>query len=380
MRMSPSDVVAFLEGGVRQDQLLGGHVDLPSLLGFSTGPITGLVVFGAPIALAGVAALEIVRSNGVHRGIIAAGMICLAAVGIAAWGLPGLVNRGLGQQIAPLGLLVLLFGLWAVGRGAISNRRVDRGAPASPDRRTLGVLALFLACLPYAEAVGSNSPFTGAMSQAALFWMLATLVGLRMAAAPRENAKVKPGEDQFQWNAVVVLLVALAVTSVSMATVLTNGGSGASLIAASEPVRVAGGTLWLPAAEAAVARELNSVAQSAGLRRSTPVVDLTGISPGYAFQLGGRPLGRESFMGVFPGAPDAAAYALAQHTCQDRAEMWVLWAADNPSDVSTKVDLGGRLLPGSYEEVGRFAPVQGPDPWRLLTVRVLRPTSGNSCR
>ena len=88
------------------------------------------------------------------------------------------MNRGLGQQIAPLGLLVLLFGLWAVGRGAVSNRRVDRGAPASPGRRTLGVLALFLACLPYAEAVGSNSPFTGAMSQAALFWMLATLVGL----------------------------------------------------------------------------------------------------------------------------------------------------------------------------------------------------------
>jgi hypothetical protein len=242
------------------------------------------------------------------------------------------------------------------------------------------VLALFLACLPYVEAVGSNSPFTGAMSQAALFWMLATLVGLRVATAPRGSGSVDSGDDEFPRNAVVVLLIAFAVTGVSMATILTNGGPGSSLLTASEPVQVAGGTLRLPPAEAAIARELNAVARSAGLKPSTPVVDLTGISPGYAFQLGGRPLGRESFMGVFPGAPDAAAYALAQHTCQDRAEAWVLWAADNPSDVSAKVDLDGRQVPDDYQEVGRFAPVQGPAPWRLLTVQVLRPSSsGNGC-
>ena len=379
VRMSPGDLVVFLAGGVRQDQLLGGHVDVLALLGLSTGPVMGLVVFGTPIALAGVAALEIVRSRAAHRSLYASLLIGIAAVGIALVGLPGLVDRGLGQQIAPLALVLPIFGLWAVGR-LIATNGADKEVPrAAADRRTVIALALFLACLPYVEAVGSNSPFTGAMSQAALFWMLATLVGLRVVTASRPGSHLDRVEDQLP-RITVVLAVAFAVTGLSMATVLTNGGPGRSLLSASEAVHVAGGTLRLPPDEAVIAQDLGRVGHSAGLTPDTPVVDLTGISAGYAFQLGGRPLGRESFMGVFPGAPDAAAYALAQNSCQDLANAWVLWAPENPFDVSAKVLLGGRRIPGDYEPVGSFTPVQGPASWRVLTVQVLRPSvSATGC-
>jgi hypothetical protein len=379
VRMSPGDLVAFLAGGVRQDQLLGGHVDVLPLLGLSTGPLMGLVVFGTPIALAGIAALELARSTAGHRGQYAALLIGVAAVGIAVVGLPGLVDRGLGQQIAPLALVLPLFGLWAVGRLIVTNGGATKVSSAAAARRTVIALAVLLACLPYVEAVGSNSPFTGAMSQAALFWMLASLVGLKVVTTsyPRFHLDAR---DQFPRIAAVLLVLAFAVTGLSMATVLTNGGPGHSLLSASETVRVAGGTLRLPPDEAVVAQDLERVSQSAGLSRETPVVDLTGISAGYAFQLGGRPLGRESFMGVFTGAPDAAAYALAQNSCQDLAKAWVLWAPDNPFDVSSKVFPGGRRIPGDYQPVGSFTPVQGPASWRLLTVQVLRPSvSGTGC-
>ena len=380
VRMSPGDVVAFLAGGVHQDQLLGGHVDVLPMLGLSTGPLMGLVVFGTPIVLAGMAALELARSRAAHRAPYASLLIGIAAVGIAVVGLPSLVDRGLGQQIAPLALVLPLFGLWAVGRLIVTNGADSQVARAAADRRTVIALALFLACLPYVEAVGSNSPFTGAMSQAALFWMLATLVGLRVVTVCRPHSHLDRADDQFPRIAVVVLVLAFAVTGLSMATVLTNGGPGRSLLAASEAVRVAGGTLRLPPDEAVVAQDLGRVGHSAGLSPDTPLVDLTGISAGYAFQLGGRPLGRESFMGVFPGAPDAAAYALAQNSCQDLANAWVLWAPDNPFDVSTKMRLGGRRIPGDYEPVGSFTPVQGPASWRLLTVQVLRPSvSATGC-
>ena len=379
VRMSPGDLVGFLAGGVRQDQLLGGHVDVLPLLGLSTGPVMGLVVFGTPIALAGVAALELVRSRAVHRSLYASLLIGIAAVGIAVVGLPGLVDRGLGQQIAPLALVLPLFGVWAVARLIVTNRADNHLPQAAAGHRTVIALALFVACLPYVEAVGSNSPFTGAMSQAALFWTLATVVALRVVTASRPGGHVDRVEDEFP-RITVVLAVAFAVTGLSMATVLTNGGPGRSLLSASEAVPVAGGMLWLPPDEAVVAQDLGRVGHSAGLTPDTPVVDLTGISAGYAFQLGGRPLGRESFMGVFPGAPDAAAYALAQNSCRDLSNAWVLWAPDNPFDVSAKVLLGGRRIPADYETVGRFTPVQGPASWRVLTVQVLRPSvSATGC-
>lgn len=389
VRMSPGDLVVFLAGGVRQDQLLGGHVDVLPLLGLSTGPVMGLVVFGTPIALAGVAALELVRSRAVHRSLNASLLIGIAAVGIGVVGLPGLVDRGLGQQIAPLALVLPLFGVWAVARLIVTNRADNQGpdnqvpdnqvARAAADRRTVIALALFLACLPYVEAVGSNSPFTGAMSQAALFWVLATVVGVGVVTASHPRSDLDGVEDELP-RITVVLAVAFAVTGLSMATVLTNGGPGRSLLSASEAVHVAGGTLRLPPEEAVVAQDLGRVGHSAGLTPDTPVVDLTGISAGYAFQLGGRPLGRESFMGVFPGAPDAAAYALAQNSCRDLANAWVLWAPGNPFDVSAKVLLGGRRIPGDYEPVGSFTPVQGPASWQVLTVQVLRPTvSATGC-
>lgn len=104
-----------------------------------------------------------------------------------------------------------------------------------------------------------------------------------------------------------------------------------------------------------------------------PSVDLTGAGSGYLLQLGTRPLGRASFFGFLPGAENGARFSLAQETCTDRASAWVLYAKDNPADVSAAFLSKSLDLDRDYEVVATFHPTQGPDVWRPLTLRLLRP-------
>jgi hypothetical protein len=362
VRMTLPEVVTFLAGGMRQDQLLGGHVSVLQLVGLAPSPLTALLLLGLPLVIAGAVAVEIARRPGRSGLLSGLTLVGLACMGVIVAIVPSVTDRGLGLQILPFVLTLLVFGAWLLGREAYRRRRDD--APERRVPREPLVLTAFLALMPYVASVGTNSPFTEAMPHYAVFWLMATLVGLRALGGP-EVVRV------------IVIGLALGVTSVMLVTALLDGGSISSLLAAHVRVPVAGGALVLPADEARVATYLNEMASREGLTSDTPVVDLTGISPGYSFQLGGRPLGRESFMGVFPGAPDAAAYALSRAPCADRARAWVLWASDNPWGVDGKVDLG-RRIPHDYDVVGQFSPVQGPAGWRQLVVNVLRPRAGGS--
>jgi hypothetical protein len=358
--MTPAEAVSFLAGGVHQDQLLGGHVSLLPLFGLAPSPVAALLYFGLPLAIAGGVAVELAGRRSRGAMWVGLALVAVASVGIVVAAVPSLANRGLGLQILPFVLVLVIVGAWAVGREAYRRRTVDSSGCRTS--RELACLTAFLALMPYAASVGTNSPFTEAMPHYAVFWLMATLVGLRTFG----------GGEPVQ---VVAVGVALAVTTVMLATALLDGGPSSSLLAADVRVPVAGGSLGLPEAEARVATTLNDIASREGLMAETPVVDLTGISPGYAFQLGGRPLGRESFMGTFPGAPEAADYALRQVPCAERSAAWVLWANDNPWSVASSVDLG-RRVPEDYDVVGRFGPVQGPAAWRPVDIEVLRPRAG----
>ena len=236
-----------------------------------------------------------------------------------------------------------------MGREAYVRNR--KGASRPPVPRELVWLTAFLALMPYVASVGTNSPFTEAMPHYAVFWLMATLVGLRSWG----------GAESLR---VVVVGVALGVTGVMVATALLDGGPSASLLAADVRVPVAGGTLGLPPAEAQVAASLNEVARREGLTPDTPVVDLTGVSPGYAFQLGGRPLGRESFMGIFPGAPEAAAL------CAEPGPLCGPGEGVGPLGSRQPVGRGrqGRPRPADPRRLRRGGPVQPrPGSGRLAT-------------
>jgi hypothetical protein len=269
----------------------------------------------------------------------------------------------LGEQVQPLTLLTLL-----MTAAVLAERwQHQRGRPAGPSERAapwslLGVLMV----MPYVLAVGTNTLFAYAMAQAAVFWTLALAVALVIGAA-----RLSP--DAQQERAVAGMGVVLAVLALVMGVSTAAAGLGPSSTSARVPVQVGDGHLWMSSNDATSLGAVADLRRRYSLDDSTPSIDLTGILPGYQLQLGTRPLGRPSYYGFFPGARQAALYGLSLASCQDRGRAWLLYAPDNPSDISPAHTRGVLNLGTDYEEVGAFHPSQGPPSWRKLTVQVLRP-------
>jgi hypothetical protein len=373
MRMSLSDLVVFLGGGLHQEQLLLGHDNVWQMLGIASQPYLGFVIVGVPLLLVAATAIETVMRTSSGYGLGSAlGLVLGTGLLLAVFVLPDITERGFGLQVYPATLVILLVGAWSIAR----SRRVAESRLEVDGHRQKQLLALLvlLAVLPYVLAVGSNSPFAEAMPKASVFWLLAGVVGTRYWLRSSADA------DKAQRLTAVTAGMAICVTGLLTVAAVTDGGGDRSLLAADHPVRLQEGQLLLPREEAELAEHLNAVAASGGLAPTLPVVDLTGVSPGYALQLGGTRLGREFFMGIFPGAPDVAAYAVSKASCEARERAWVLWAPENPWDVSGKVDLNGRRIPEDYEALMAFSPVQGPQAWQSLRIQVLRPRPGQlSC-
>jgi hypothetical protein len=169
------------------------------------------------------------------------------------------------------------------------------------------------------------------------------------------------------------MATSISVLAIVALSSLADGAENESLLAARESVSVRGAELRLPTADAQVMRQLDGVRTVFGIKPSTPVVDLTGISPGYALQLGGRPLGRASLIGVFPGGQEAARYSLSLESCRDRAAAWLLISDDNPADVTSSFVVGDLDLESDYEVVANISPTQGPSEWKAVDISVLRP-------
>ncbi len=183
---------------------------------------------------------------------------------------------------------------------------------------------LVLWCMPYVFALGSNDAFSKQMGQATFFWALC-LVAVVMRAFDASSARAAQG------GTAAGFAVALAASFTATAFV---SGQSTSLSASGVSTQVAGGILYLPPRTAGAMDELRQIGEEYDISRSTPTMDLSGLSPGYQFQLGGRPLGRAYFLSTFPDSKTAAEQALTHVSCAERAEAWTLFVPENPYDLS----------------------------------------------
>lgn len=63
-----------------------------------------------------------------------------------------------------------------------------------------------------------------------------------------------------------------------------------------------------------------------------PLLDLTGDSPGYQFQLGLKPVGQDWILGGYPGSDATARYVIGLDACAMRGA-WVLTAPGTPRNI-----------------------------------------------
>lgn len=208
------------------------------------------------------------------------------------------------------------------------------------------VMAVVLIVTPHMYAFGTNGNYWNTAGYAAIFWLLAglTLVGPLI----RQKASLFP------------LLPATLATQAMVATMLQTGleqpyRQPQPLKLNTSTQSVNGSKLQLSEGYALYFFSAIQAARTAGLEPGTPMIDLSGQSPGILYALGAQNIGQAWLVGGYPGSLKRASEALSLVDCQTLAVSWVLWEPDGPRSLPTETLLQqGARFPDDYRQVGTW--------------------------
>lgn len=213
------------------------------------------------------------------------------------------------------------------------------------------VMAVVLIVTPHMYAFGTNGNYWNTAGYAAIFWLLAglTLVGPLI----RQKASLFP------------LLPATLATQAMVATMLQTGleqpyRQPQPLKLNTSTQSVNGSKLQLSEGYALYFCSAIQAARTAGLEPGTPMIDLSGQSPGILYALGAQNIGQAWLVGGYPGSLKRASEALSLVDCQTLAVSWVLWEPDGPRSLPTETLLQqGARFPDDYRQVGTWHTARG---------------------
>jgi hypothetical protein len=107
------------------------------------------------------------------------------------------------------------------------------------------------------------------------------------------------------------------------------------------------------------------VAKMAGFKEGTPMVDLTGQSPGILYALGASNIGTPWILGGYPGSDKFAVEALNRASCEDFSIAWLLTEANGPIKISSEIlSSFGADLVKDFEIVGTVRTAEGAGGYR----------------
>ena len=209
-------------------------------------------------------------------------------------------------------------------------------------------LALLFFVMPLIYSFGTNTPYWQHGVSASIFWFFASFTIL----CPFDREKSK-------WSyAIPFVLIAQAVT----ATFLQKSFDRPSHHRHGSIVKIgaSGSNLILSAGYAQYFEEAKAAAQNAGFQVSTPMIDLSGYSPGILFALGAESIGLPWIIGGNPGSLSLAKAALGRTSCKQIATAWVLFEPDGPRSIPTELLLSlGAEFPANYKFAGSWQTAEG---------------------
>jgi hypothetical protein len=187
-------------------------------------------------------------------------------------------------------------------------------------------LSLFFALLPCAYILGSGNNYWQVGGTGAFFLMLS---GFSLVTAK--------GWSSESWRH----LAPLSIVSLAMTIVFVQHGMAhpyrepGSLLTNTVPVRIGTtGRLLVNPDSAAYIETLQRFARNAGFQAGTPMIDLTGVSPGSLFVLAAKPLGSAWLIGGYPGSNALATKNLDLVSCHELAGSWILTEINGPRPLS----------------------------------------------
>lgn len=188
-------------------------------------------------------------------------------------------------------------------------------------RRTVNVLPLFawFVAAPYVYVIGTNNNYWNSAPNSGVFWICAAVVAL--ATLPPLRRPVIP--------IVSVLLIAHVIT----ASLLQMGferpyRQTTPLRLMDREITLRPGdyetTLKVSAATYGYLVPIRRAARSADFAVGTPMLDMSGHSPGVLYALGASAVGQAWMIGGYPGSDRRSQAALSRVSCNDLATAWIL--------------------------------------------------------
>ena len=310
----------------------------------------GVVLFAIAVALLGLLLRPARGQEGGRRWLLTSALAVLAGYGLLAlwrtdgWPVGAQPDKGV-LLLAPLVTSLLLR-----RRDAATGEQPD--GDASRQRMERGV-AIFLALLPWIYAFGTNNNPWHNMGFAASFWVALAVVLTRETSEPSG-----PGAAQVPSASLASVTVVAVVASIAL---LMSGmrhpyRQAAPIGEQEQPVVVRGSALRLSGETATYLRDAVAGSRAAGLAAETPLIDLTGHSPGLVYAVGGRSPGDPWLIGGYPTSDARVVIGLQSVACSELASAWLLVEPTGLRRLNEAAVLGaiGAVLEGDYLQVAAW--------------------------
>lgn len=214
-------------------------------------------------------------------------------------------------------------------------------------------LALSLLAMPHVYALGTNRNYWQAGGSAAIFWVLFGVVFIGPVARIRKG-----------WGFALPLVLGTQAVS---ATLLQTGLERPYRQA--QPLRLnrqtvefgqPGANLVLSEEYARYIKEATGAARSAGLQVGTPLIDMTGQSPGVLYALRAMSIAQPWIIGGYPGSKKLAGAALIHVSCEQLSSAWLLREPGGPRQLDDDLlaTYGGKLA-DHFTQVASWQTAEG---------------------
>jgi len=192
------------------------------------------------------------------------------------------------------------------------------------------LLSAIFIIMPYAYVFGTNNSYWVAVGPASIFWVAA---GLTIACCAAQRQK--------SWLGLAVIALAA-----QLFVILRVHHGLENPYRQKPPIFYADYRLNLPVTKSSVivhaeyGEYLYAAFKSmdeAGLKKNTPVIDLTGQSPGLLYAVGAKSVAQAWLIGGYPGSAEFAEKSLAAVSCEELVRAWILFEPSGPRSIPESV-------------------------------------------
>ncbi len=235
-------------------------------------------------------------------------------------------------MVVPLGLLV----------GSLPSVRLKFVTRVPAERRATEWFFLFM---PYIYAFGTANIYWVPIASAGIFVIFWGLISISASSTPKKNEQILAFSMLVQIFVFFLFLGALQNPYRQPHSLLLNDTIG--LIGKQKSI------LILSNSSAQYLDAARTITSQGNFVAGTPMLDLTGKSPGLVFALGGNSIGLPWILGGYSGSFNYALAGLRDVPCRTLLSAWLIIEPNDDTSIHSKIlDSFGTNLEQDYELVG----------------------------